>query len=166
MTTDKDYRKILSLSFKEDSKTDFIKNVTELFYHTPEKELSICHNLNYIINNYQAIKAMINFKIGSSTEGHISHNIASYFASRPKGFSSKKIKKYLKINDYKNNGINIFNLYLKSFNKKEEITINKEELNWSIFKKITANIPALNSNYLDNKTKYKLNYIKTANAIF
>lgn len=166
MTTDKDFRKILSLSFKEDDKSTFVKNVNELFLHTPEKELTICQNLNYIINNYSAIKAMVNFEIGSSMEAHISHNIAAYFGSRPKGYSSKKINKYLKINDYKNNGINIFNLYLKTFNQMEEITINEEKLNWSIFEKTNSNMPALNSSYTSNNIKYKLNYIKTANAIF
>lgn len=166
MTTDKDFRKILYLYFKDNSKEEFVKCINELFTHTPEKELAICKNLNYIINNYTAIKAMIDFEIGSSMEAHISHNIAASFASRPKGYSSKKIEKYLKINDYKNNGINILNLYLKSFNKDEEITINEEELDWSIFDKSSSNLPAINSKYLDNKTKYKLNYIKTANALF
>lgn len=166
MTTDKDFRKILSLSFKEDDKSAFVKNVRELLLHTPEKEMSICQNLNYIINNYTAMKAMINFEIGSSMEAHISHNIAAYFASRPKGYSSLKIEKYLKINDYKNNKVNILNLYLKSFNKTEEITINKEKINWSMFERTNSNMPALNSSYTDNKVKFKLNYIKTANAIY
>lgn len=40
-----------------------------------------------------------------------------------------KENKYLKINNYKNNEINILNLYLKSFNLKDETTINEEKLN-------------------------------------
>ena len=59
---------------------------------------------------------MLKSNIGSSMESHISHIVASPFSSRPKGFSSLKINKYLKINDYVNNGINIFKLYLDSFN--------------------------------------------------
>lgn len=57
---------------------------------------------------------MLNFNIGSSMESHISHLIFSFFASRPKGFSTKNISKYLILNDYKNNNINVFNLYLKT----------------------------------------------------
>lgn len=55
-------------------------------------------------------------KIGSSMESHISLLIASFFSARPKGFSTKRIKQYLKLNDSKNNGINIFKLYLTSYN--------------------------------------------------
>ena len=46
---------------------------------------------------------MLDLNIGSSMESHISHLIASLFSSRPKGFSTKRITKYLKLNDYKNN---------------------------------------------------------------
>lgn len=48
-------------------------------------------------------------------ESHISHCIANMSSSRPKGYSSKNINKYLEINDYKNNYLNIFNLHLKSY---------------------------------------------------
>ena len=69
-------------------------------------------------------------------ESHISHYIANMFSSRPKGYSSLNINKYLKLNDYKINGINLFDLYLKSYDNEEEVTINQDELDYSIFKKI------------------------------
>ena len=43
---------------------------------------------------------MLALNIGSSMESHISHLIASFFSSRPKGFSTKRIEKYIKLNDY------------------------------------------------------------------
>ena len=70
---------------------------------------------------------MLNFNIGSSMESHISHLIVSFFSSRPKGFSTKNIDKYLLLNDYKNNNINIFNLYLKTYTSKRSININENE---------------------------------------
>ena len=62
---------------------------------------------------------MLDLDIGSSIESHISHFIASMFAFRPKGFSTKRIDNYLKLNDYFFNNINIFDLYHNSFNNKE-----------------------------------------------
>ena len=75
---------------------------------------------------------MLNFDIGSSMEIHISHLIASFFASRPKGFSTKNIDKYLLLNDYKNNNINIFNLYLKTYNSKHSVKITEDEFNFTL----------------------------------
>lgn len=69
-----------------------------------------------------------------SIEGHISHYIANIF-SKLKGYSSLNINKYLKLNDFKNNRINLFDLYLKSYNNKEEININQKEIDYSLFKK-------------------------------
>ena len=115
-------------------------------YFKPKKYFkeTITKKLDYIINNYSCIKSMLNLKIGSSMGSHISHLIASFFSSRPKGFSTKRIKQYLKLNDYKNNNLNIFNLYIMSYNNKEVVTINEEHLDFSIFDKDTTNnIPVL-----------------------
>ena len=38
--------------------------------------------------------------------------------SRPKVYSRKNIEKYIKLQEYKLNGINIMDLYLKSYDKK------------------------------------------------
>ena len=59
-------------------------------------------------------------EIRSSMESHISHYVADYFGSRPKGFSRKRIEKYIKLQEYKANGINIMDLYLQSYNKTKE----------------------------------------------
>lgn len=164
MTTDKDFREIINISFKEDKKKDFIFLVNNLLTITPDKKNTIEKNITYISNNYKAMKDMIDFEIGSSMESHISHYIASYFSSRPKGYSSSKINKYLKINDYNNNDINIFNLYLKSYNKDSVITINSDNIHITNYKQ-SSNMPILYSNNADIKTLFDLNKIKTANVI-
>lgn len=88
---------------------------------------------------------MLDLNIGSSMESHISHLIASFFSSRPKGYSTKRIEKYLKLNDYKHNGINIFKLYLSSYSKKQTTTINEDTLDYEIFSNDKIhNIPTLN----------------------
>ena len=102
--------------------------------------------LNYIINNYTNIKSMLNLNIGSSMESHISHLIASLFSSRPKGFSTKRIAKYLKLNDYKNNNINIFKLYLSTYSKKKTTKLYENTYDYEIFTPDKIhNIPVLNN---------------------
>ena len=87
---------------------------------------------------------MQELKIGSSMESHISHLIASLFSSRPKGFSTKRINQYLKLNDYKNNDINIFKLYMQSYSNTEVIKLNEENLDYSLFENSkSSNLPVL-----------------------
>lgn len=145
ITTDKEKRLYLLKLFNEKSKKQFENEVLELIKEHPDREKNISKNLEYILNNYNAIKAMLKNPIGSSMESHISHYIASLFASRPKGFSSKYIKQYLELNDYNNNGFNVFNLYMQTYFDKENRTINDNEINYSIFDKNTSNIPILNN---------------------
>lgn len=94
--------------------------------------------MNYIISNYDSIKSILELNIGSSMESHISHLIASLFSARPKGFSTKRITKYLKLNDYKNNNINInlIILYLKIIQKVIFLYLMKELLAVLICEKI------------------------------
>lgn len=137
ITTDKEIRNELLKIFDKGSKKDFENKVLEIKDNITEekRKQTIDKKLNYILNHYKDIKNMLASPVGSSMESHISHYIASLFASRPKGYSSKKISKYLKLNDYRINGINLFNLYLQSYNNTESIIINKDELNYSIFEK-------------------------------
>ena len=133
ITTDKDLRKEFLKSFNEDKKKVFKEKVEKIIEENNGNKENKTKNLNYILNNYRHIKAMLKSKIGSSMESHISHYVASTFSSRPKGFSSKKIVQYLKLNNYANNGLNIIKLYALSYNKNKKITINEKELNYKIF---------------------------------
>ncbi|MFI3307977.1 MAG: UPF0236 family protein [Mycoplasmatota bacterium] len=118
---------------------------------------------NYLLNNWKSIINMKNSEYKSSMEAHISHNVADYFSSRPKAYSSKTIGKLLKLREYEQNGINIFNLYINSYNAKETITINQELLNYSIFEKNkTSNLPIL-ENGKSNSLFHTLNHFAHAN---
>lgn len=145
ITTDSDERFYLLHIFKTKPKTYFIDAVNAITYNNPKRKDTIAKKLNYIIKNYSNIKSMLELKIGSSMESHISHLIASFFSARPKGFSTKRIKKYIKLNDYKNNNINIFKLYLSTYSKKEIVTIDENTYNYEIFTPDKIhNIPVLN----------------------
>ena len=125
ITTDPAERYYLLHIFNTKPKSYFIDAVNTIILNNPKRKNTIIKKLKYIINNYANIKSMLALNIGSSMESHISHLIASFFSSRPKGFSTKRIDKYLKLNDYKHNNINIFKLYLSTYSKKRTITLNE-----------------------------------------
>ena len=151
ISTDDDERKYLLHIFNTKSKTYFVDAVTQIIAHNPKREEIITKKLNYIINNYSAIKSMINLNIGSSMESHISHLISSLFASRPKGYSSKRIKQYLKLNDYKNNGMNIFKIYIQSYSNEKVIKLEENIANNFTFDNFNnGNIPILNNGCLSD----------------
>ena len=145
ITTDADERYYLIHIFKNKSKSYFIDAVGTIIYNNPNRKETITKKLNYIINNYANIKSMLDLNIGSSMESHISHLIASLFSSRPKGFSTKRITKYLKLNDYKNNNINIFKLYLSTYSQKKTTELYENTYDYEIFTPDKIhNIPVLN----------------------
>lgn len=157
ITTDKEERNNLIEIFNKKDKESFRKAVKEIIVKEPNREEKITKKLDYIMNNYYSIKAMLDLNIGSSMESHISHLIASFFSSRPKGYSTKRINQYLKLNDYKNNNINIFKLYAQSYKNTKEITINENNLDFSIFENNTkGNIPILNEGIV-SPTYWNLN---------
>ena len=143
ITTDNDLRKELLNSFDEETKNEFKSKIENIKLNDSNRNDKIEKNENYILNNYDYIKYEVENNIGSSMESHISHCIANMFSSRPKGYSSKNIKKYLEINDYKNNNINIFDLYLKTYENTESKEINKEQVNINLFERNTTNMPIL-----------------------
>lgn len=88
---------------------------------------------------------MLNSKIRSFMESHISHNVAKYFSFEPKAYSKRRIQKLIKLQEYKINGINILGLYLKSYNNYEKVTLKKEELNFELFDHSSSNLSMLYS---------------------
>ena len=154
ITTNKEERAKLFDIFYTKEKKEFIEAVNLIIAQNPTRTEIITQKLNYIIKNYTSIKLMLELKIGSSMESHISHLIASLFSSRPKGFSVNRIKQYLKLNDYKNNGINIFKLYLQSYSNKEIVKINEDKLDYSIFEgSKPSNVPLLGNGKVTNTYK-------------
>lgn len=146
ISSDKDERKNLLEIFNTKPFEEFKKRIDELIAINPNRKETISNKFNYIKNNKSAIKRMLNLDIGSSMESHISHFIASMFASRPKGFSTKRIDNYLKLNDYFFNNINIFDLYRNSFNNKdvEKVDENIFSNNFTNYNE-NGNIPILSS---------------------
>lgn len=153
---DKEKRKELATTiYLKKNKKKFIKLANEIINTSNNKDKKKQYK-NYVIKHWKGILNMIDREIHSSMESHISHCIASKFGSRPKGFSRLRIEKYIKLEEYKQNGINIMDLYLNSYNKKDFI-YNKEDVLFSLFENnISSNIPIKTSN---NPVSISLNKI-------
>lgn len=140
-TRSKDNRKqLIQMIYEEQDKKKFIKFADEIIEKAQNKSKKEQYK-NYILNHWKAILNMKNREVKSSMESHISHCVASIFGSRPKGYARKRIEKYIKLQEFKLNGINIMDLYLKSYNKKDNFTYNKEEVSYSLFEHNTSFIP-------------------------
>ncbi len=145
LTRSKDKRKELIKSIYEDRNKKLFSRLTdEIIKDANNKEKKEKYK-NYMLKHWKAILNMKDREIKSSMESHISHCIASHFGSRPKGYSRKRIEKYIKLEEYKLNGINIMDLYLKSYNKDKTYVYNKEEVSYSIFEHNTSSIPTKSS---------------------
>lgn len=128
------------------NKNKFIKIADEIISKSKNKKKKTQY-INYVLNHWKGIQNMRDREIGSSMESHISHCVANIFCSRPKGYSKPRIQNYIKLEEYKQNDINIMYLYLKSFNNKnEEFVFNQEEVSYSIFDKDTSILPIRSSN--------------------
>ncbi len=140
MIRNKEKREELIKAIYEDrDKKKFIELANKIIEDAKNKDKKIQYK-NYIINHWKAILNMKDREVKSSMESHISHYVASTFGSRPKGYSRRRIEKYIKLEEYKINGINIMDLYLKSYNKskKDNYVYNKEEVSYSIFEHKTS----------------------------
>lgn len=120
ITTAPEERKELFQSFLNDKRRVFKNMLNSYIDKYPHKKSTIEKKIKYLLNHYKAAKHMVVSNIGSSMEAHISHFIASTFASRPKGYSENNINKYFMLNDAKINGINLFNTYLQTYNQTEK----------------------------------------------
>ena len=147
MVRNKDIREELTKTIYEDkSKKEFTKLTDRIIEEAKNKDKKTQYK-NYILNHWKAILNMKDREIKSSMESHISHCVASSFGSRPKGYSRKRIEKYIKLQEYKLNSINIMDLYLKSYDKNEgeSFVYNKEDVSYSIFEHKTSSTLTVSS---------------------
>ena len=87
----------------------------------------------YILNNWKSIQNLFKNNLKCPMESQISHNLASLFASRPKGYSLKSLNKLINLRMLFKNNHNIIKLFLYNYNKKETLEYNQEFHNFNIF---------------------------------
>ena len=143
MTHSKEKREnIIKAIYEDKNKDDFIKLADEIIDNAKNKDKKKQYK-NYILNHWQTILNMKEREIRSSMESHISHYVAAHFGSRPKGYSRKRLESYIKLEENKINGINILDLYLKSYDKtaKDNYIYNKKEVSFQSFENNTSILP-------------------------
>lgn len=157
ITKDEHLRKQLNNAIDNDNKEEFHKLINDILKSKSDKRKEAIKNYkHYITVHWDAIKQMKASRYKSSMESHISHCVAKYFSYEPKAYSKRTIQKLIKLQEYKLNGINLIDLYLKTSNNKEIVTIKKEELSFSLFEhKDACSIPILYSS--SNFTSIALN---------
>lgn len=151
-----DRKKLIDIVLNNNNKNEFIDKINEISNENKNRKETIDKNKNYILNHWKNIRLMNESKVGSSMESHISHLISNQFGSRPKGYNSTYINKYLKINDFLNNGGNIFSFYLANYENTDSkiYKLNCDCLNLSEYSR--NNIPILESGLLTpTRTKLK-----------
>lgn len=126
---------LLSYIIGNDRKT-FKEVCYYLVKNNPHRENTINDKRQYILNNWTNIQLAYKHNLKCSMEAHISHNLADLFTSRPKAYSLKMLDKLLKIRLLYKNGHNIKKLYLNNYNSKEILTVNSDNINYSIFNPI------------------------------
>ena len=131
---------MLRKAIKKGTKEDFKESVKLIKEHAEsEKEVKrIIEGEKYILSNWMSSKIRLNKKdgtIGSSTEGHVSHVLASRMSSRPMGWSKRGADQMGRLRAYYWNKGNMLDLvrYQKSNYKKaagaEEISVTLSALN-------------------------------------
>lgn len=127
---------------KNDNIEDFQRLVNEIIDLNIDRKEKIEEYKNYILKHWFNIMNIFKYELSCPMESQISHTFASYFTSRPKGYSKKTINKLIKLRLLNKNGYNIKELYLNNLNKEKIITINEATINYSIFdSKETMSIP-------------------------
>lgn len=138
ITHDQELRnKLTNTIYNEKNKKEFemiINNIIDSNEKQSRKD-KITEYKSYIVKHWNSILNMSTCEIKSSMESHISHCVAEHFGSRPKAYSKDNIETYLKLEEYKQNGINILDIVLKCINKNEDYIYNEKEVSFAMFDK-------------------------------
>ncbi len=113
---------------------NYIENLIE-GDETKHRKETILAKQDYILNHFKAIKLTHTNYLSCSMEAHISHNVASLFASRPKGYSPKYFNKRLFLRMLATNNYDVKQLCLYQLDKGEQVFFEQKVLDFSMFEK-------------------------------
>lgn len=155
LAMNKTYEQYLLNYILNDNKKAF-EQLTEYIKKENSKRIdTINKKYEYILSNWKDIQNIYKYKMSCPMESQISHNIASLFSSRPKGYSFKMLNKLLEIRLKFINKDNIKINYLKNYNYNKKINITIEKFNFDIFDKYKQFIPLYTGKiYTSNYVRY------------
>ena len=131
----KDVYDALVKYINEKNKTDFIRLVNEIIDCNELRREKIETYKKYVLSHWALIINLFKYNLSCPMESQISHTFASYFTSRPKGYSPKTLQTLIKLRINKANKNNIKELFFKNFNSSEIINLNEKNIDYSIFDK-------------------------------
>ena len=117
------------------NKYDFKRLINEIIDLNPKRKEKILEYNKYILNNWNSILNLYKYDLSCPMEAQISHSLAAYFTSRPKGYSTKTLDKLINLRLLKLNNHNIKKLFFSNYNKNTTINLNIENMNYSMFNK-------------------------------
>ena len=117
------------------NKEDFKRLISEIIDIYPKREEKTLEYKKYILSNWTNILNLYKYNLSCPMESQISHSLAAYFTSRPKGYSLKTLDKLINLRLLKLNKFNIKELFLNNLNKPTIINLNEIDRNidYSIF---------------------------------
>lgn len=130
---DKDVYNTLNEYIISNNFEDFDRLTDEISDLYPTRKDKIDEYKSYIYNNWNNILNLYKYDLSCPMESQISHTFAEYFTSRPKAYNKNTINKLIKLRLLKKNNYNIKYLYLNNINSNEEIDLNKNTIDFSIF---------------------------------
>ena len=128
------YQSLLKMIIMND-KDDFIRLTNEIIDSNIDRKEKVEEYKKYILSHWDSIINLYKYNLSCPMESQISHTFASYFTSKPKGYSKKMINKLIELRLLYKNGFNVKELYLNNLNKEEIVNLNEKELDFSIFNK-------------------------------
>lgn len=129
----KDVYDTLVKYINEKNKTDFIRLVDEIIDCNESRKEKIETYKKYVLSHWVLIINLFKYNLSCPMESQISHTFASYFTSRPKGYSPQTLQTLMKLRLKKANKYNIKELFFKNFNNNEIINLNEKNMDYSIF---------------------------------
>ncbi|CAM4346612.1 UPF0236 family protein [Erysipelothrix inopinata] len=150
ITTDKPTKEILASNIINGNTETFNQIIQTLIDGTEQsnRQKTIEEKCNYILRNTLAIQYSYNgLKIGCSMESAISHNLASIYSNRPKGYCKENLNAYLNLRNLFLNHIDIRNLYLDSIDPKS-IKQKEAKYDFSMFEQRNAYDKSSSSRWL------------------
>lgn len=94
------YEYHLRQALNEGDRDYFLSARDSMLARWPEREKTILENSNYLLDHFEAIHIYNTdpeARNGGATEPHVSHVLSSRLSSRPMGWSSKTLKKFVPI---------------------------------------------------------------------
>ncbi len=150
ITQDKDIRRLLNSYIHANDREGF-NAITKTYLKQirDDRIEKVTEQITYIRNNWNAIQLMEEeIIVGCGMEGTISHTLASIFTSVPKGYRISNLEVYINTRMLHLNGYDLRKVFLKTYDKEEDIITDHKALDYSMFEERVSETKPSRYNYI------------------